>query len=174
MKKALFFLLLFQSLYSFSQTEKPASSLRTVQGYLSFIFPVVTFKGNEATTNFQNNTTIGFPFGINILYNDHFGFSFEITPSIVAQQPSKQSTSSKTTNILFDPGPMFRFKHSFTIISRLAFETSGRYGFTPVFNKVLVHTKAVNYFLAGSLPVRFGNNSPSSIGMNLQFGFTFK
>jgi len=40
---------------------------------------------------------------------------------------------------------MFRFDHGFTIITRLAFETSGRYGFTPVFNQIYARTKAVNY-----------------------------
>jgi hypothetical protein len=77
------------------------------------------------------------------------------------------------SNLLFDPGTMFRFDHGFTFISRLAFETSGRYGFTPVFNQVYARTKYVNYFIAGSLPARFGNGAPASIGFNVQFGFTF-
>jgi hypothetical protein len=68
---------------------------------------------------------------------------------------------------------MFRFEHGFTIITRLAFETEGRYGFTPVFNQVYARTKYVNYFIAGSLPMRFGDAAPASIGFNVQFGFTF-
>jgi hypothetical protein len=77
------------------------------------------------------------------------------------------------SNLLFDPGTMFRFEHGFTIITRLAFETSGRYGFTPVFNQVYARTKYVNYFIAGSVPVRFGNSEVPSLGLNVQFGFTF-
>jgi hypothetical protein len=68
---------------------------------------------------------------------------------------------------------MFRFDHGFTIITRLAFETQGRYGFTPVFNQVYARTKDVNYFVALSLPARFGDSESASIGLNLQIGFTF-
>jgi hypothetical protein len=102
------------------------------------------------------------------LYSDKFGFSYEFTPTI-----KSTSTSSKMSNLLFDPGTMFRFDHGFTIITRLAFETSGRYGFTPVFNQVYARTKYVNYFIAGSLPARFGNGEVPSLGFNVQFGFTF-
>ena len=137
-------------------------------GYLSFILPLVTI--SDATTfNFNStSTTIGFPVGVNVLYSDKFGFSYEFTPTI-----KSTSTSSKVSNLLFDPGTMFRFEHGFTIITRLAFETEGRYGFTPVFNQVYARTKYVNYFIAGSLPMRFGDAAPASIGFNVQFGFTF-
>lgn len=137
-------------------------------GYLSFIVPVVVIDKNATTWNFNGTTKIGFPVGVNVLYSDHFGFSYEFTPTITATK-----ASSKMSNLLFDPGTMFRFDHGFTIITRLAFETSGRYGFTPVFNQVYARTKYVNYFIAGSLPARFGNGLPASIGFNVQFGFTF-
>ncbi|HEY4322634.1 MAG TPA: hypothetical protein VGN20_01575 [Mucilaginibacter sp.] len=150
-----------------SPTAKPTYP-KTV-GYLSFILPLVTLQGGTTTTNFSNNTTsIGFPVGVNILYSDKFGFSYEFTPTIKAS-----GGTSKVSNILFDPGTMFRFEHGFTIITRLAFETSGRYGFTPVFNQVYARSKFVNYFVALSLPNRFGNSAAYLIGLNLQFGFTF-
>lgn len=144
-----------------------------VKGYLSFIIPMVTFNKNETTTEFEKAITIGFPFGVNIYYGEKFGFSFEVTPSVQWSQPTGGQVTSKTSNVLFDPGPMFRFKHNFTIITRLAFETQGRYGFTPVFNKVYLQTRDVNYFVALSVPARFGNNQPASIGLNLQIGFIF-
>jgi hypothetical protein len=137
-------------------------------GYLSFIVPVVVIDKNETSWNFNGTTKIGFPVGVNVLYSDHFGFSYEFTPTITATK-----ASSKVSNLLFDPGTMFRFEHGFTIITRLAFETAGRYGFTPVFNQVYARSKYVNYFIAGSLPARFGNGAPASIGFNIQFGFTF-
>lgn len=139
-----------------------------VVGYLSFIFPLVTINKNETTTDFTKATSIGFPIGVNVLYSKHFGFSYEFTPTIQAS-----ASGSKTSNLLFDPGPMFRFNHGFTIISRLAFETQGRYGFTPVFNEIYLRTKAVNYFVAVSAPCRFGNSAPASIGGSLQIGFIF-
>ena len=140
-----------------------------VVGYVSFIFPLGTLQSGTLTPNFDHHTTsIGFPVGVNVLYSDHFGFSYEFTPTI-----KTSNGTSKTSNLLFDPGTMFRFDKGFTIITRLAFETSGRYGFTPVFNQVYARTKAVNYFVALSLPNRFGNADAYSLGLNLQIGFTF-
>ncbi len=137
--------------------------------YLSFLFPLTTLQNGVFTPNFSNQTTsIGFPTGINIFYSKSFGFSYELTPTIKAS-----GGSSKMSNLLFAPGTMFRFDHGFTVITRIAFETSGRYGFTPVFNKIYARTKAVNYFIAGSLPTRFGNGANASVGLSVQFGFLF-
>jgi hypothetical protein len=163
---------------SFAQNMQPGSSDTTkavakttypkVVGYLSFILPIVTVS-NTTTTNFSHATgSIGFPVGINVLYSARFGFSYEFTPTIKVS-----GGTSKTSNLLFDPGTMFRFDHGFTLITRLAFETQGRYGFTPVFNQVYARTKDVNYFVALSLPTRFGDSEASSVGLNLQIGFTF-
>ncbi|WP_144909076.1 hypothetical protein [Mucilaginibacter frigoritolerans] len=139
-----------------------------VVGYLSFILPLATYNGST-TYNFSHSTSsIGFPVGINVLYSDKFGFSYEFTPTVKVS-----GGTSKNSNLLFDPGTMFRFDHGFTIITRLAFETQGRYGFTPVFNQVYARTKDVNYFVALSLPARFGDSESASIGLNLQIGFTF-
>lgn len=172
MKKNLFAIILMIALLSSRNTFAQEASVKPTYpktvGYLSFIIPVVTLQGSKTTTNFTNATSIGFPVGVNILYSDKFGFSYEITPTIKAS-----GNTSKMSNLLFDPGPMFRLKHGFTIISRLAFETSGRYGFTPVLNKIVMRTKDVNYSISLSLPTRFGNNEASSIGTNVQFVFGF-
>ena len=153
-----------------SMTTAPTVYPKTV-GYMSFILPIVTVNKDKVTndfSSFKNGFAIGFPVGVNVLYSSKFGFSFEITPTV-----QTGNGSSKTSKILIDPGPMFRFEHGFTIITRLAFETAGRYGLTPVFNKIIARTKALNYFIAGSLPCRFGNSELPSIGGNLQFGFIF-
>ncbi len=68
---------------------------------------------------------------------------------------------------------MFRRPYGFTIITRMAFETAGRYGTTVVFNKVLKKTATNSYFLAVPVPFRFGNDQPASLGIALQFGVTF-
>jgi hypothetical protein len=167
-----FAILLFPLHHVFSQSVAPVPGLypKTV-GYLSFVLPIVTVNKEKVAndfSSFKNGFAIGFPAGINILYSDKFGFSFEITPTI-----QTGNGSSKTTKLVFSPGPMFRFKHGFTFISRMAFETSGRYGVTPVFNKIVARTKAINYFIAASLPARFGNSELPSIGGNFQFGLIF-
>jgi hypothetical protein len=150
------------------QPQTPKTTYPKTVAYLSFIIPAFTLQHGNVTHNFNGTTTIGFPVGINVLYSDKFGFSYEFTPTI-----KSTSSSSKVSNLLFAPGTMFRFQHGFTIITRLAFETQGRYGFTPVFNKVYARSKYVNYFTAISLPSRFGNGEPYSLGLNVQFGFTF-
>lgn len=154
---------------SLYQKIKTKPTYPRVVGYLSFILPLETLSNGTLTPNFDHHTTsIGFPVGVNVLYSDRFGFSYEFTPTVKAS-----GGSSKVSSLLFDPGTMFRFDHGFTVITRLAFETSGRYGFTPVFNQVYARTKAINYFVALSLPNRFGNNEAYSLGLNLQIGFTF-
>lgn len=153
------------------QKIKPKATYPRVVGYLSFILPLetLTLSTGKFTPNFSDHTTsIGFPIGVNVLYSDKFGFSYELTPTVKAS-----GGSSKMSNLLFDPGTMFRFSRGFTIISRLAFETSGRYGFTPVFNQVYARAKDVNYFVALSLPTRFGNSLGATLGLNLQLGFIF-
>lgn len=190
MRKAIFFgclaLGLFSTFSIYAQSQPPASSAGLqlastfptatypqVKGYLSFIIPWVTTQGRVTTPEFKTATTVGFPFGIMILYSPTFGFSFEVTPSLMYEHQTAKSPASKTSNVLFDPGPMFRFKHGWTFIPRLAFETGGRYGVTPVLNKIVARTKALNYFVAVSAPMRAGNSEPTSIGGNLQIGFIF-
>ena len=153
----------------------PADSPRVhmVKNYVSFIIPWVTYTNKSTAYEFQTATTIGFPIGINVYYTKHFAFNYEFVPSVVWQKSAGKAGTSKTSNLLFDPGPMFRFDHGINFIPRICFETQGRYGFTPVFNKVYKKTRDMDYWFSLSAPVRFGNSSPASIGFNLQIGFTF-
>jgi hypothetical protein len=146
----------------------PKTTYPRVVGYVSFILPLETYSSGSFTPDFSGTTKIGFPVGVNVLYSDKFGFSYEITATV-----KENKTTNGVSSILFDPGTMFRFEHGFTIITRLAFATDGQYGFTPVFNQVYARTKAVNYFVAGSVPVRFGGGGASTIGVSLQIGFIF-
>jgi hypothetical protein len=164
-------MMLLSASYSFSQTQPALQTYPKVVGYLSFILPAVTVSQSTTSNDFSggiNNFAIGFPVGVNVLYSQRFGFSYEIIPTVQASPGT-----TKTSKILFDPGPMFRFGHGFTIITRLAFDTQGRYGFTPVFNQIFARSKAVNYFVAVSIPARFGNSELPTVGANLQIGFIF-
>src|ERR1700722_14743298 len=100
MRKALVFtslavsLLTAGSTYAQSAPQQLPPSTPTypyVKGYLSFIIPWVTFQGKTVTPEFKSATTIGFPFGIGVYYSDHFGFSFEITPSIMWEHQTGKS-----------------------------------------------------------------------------------
>lgn len=170
MKKKIFIagLFILGHYLSFSQQANAVQVYPKVVGYVSFIHPIITFDKNGSSFNFSNAYNVGFPIGINILKSNKIGFSFEVAPFIRVQ-----NDTAKVNFILFHPGAMFRFKHSFTIITRLAFETSGRFGLTPVFNKVVAKAKNVNYFMAMSAPFRMGNAKPVSIGLALQLGVSF-
>ena len=60
-----------------------------VVGYLSFILPLETFSSGSFTPDFNGTTKIGFPIGVNVLYSDKFGFSYEITPTKVKRSQRK-------------------------------------------------------------------------------------
>lgn len=137
-------------------------------GYFSITNTIATWNKDGITTNFSDSYTVSFPFGLNLLKSDHFGVSFEIAPVIHVEK-----NIAKVSSVVFHPGAMFRFKHGFTFISRVAFETNGRFGVTPVFNKVVIRNKDSFFFVAASFPARFGNNLPSSLGSGIQLGVGF-
>jgi len=158
---------LLASFSGYSQQETLQSHPKIV-GYIGIVHPIVTFSSDGTHTNFRDNYVVGMPIGINIWKSGNIGFSSEIVPFI-----SASSAGSKVNNVLFHPGILIALGNGFTFAGRAAFETSGRYGMTPVFNKVIKKNKGTNYFVAVPLPARFGNNLPSSFGIGFQFGISF-
>jgi hypothetical protein len=150
-----------------SQAQEPARYPR-VTGYFSVVNPIGSWTEHGFTSNFSDAYTIAFPFGLNLLKSDKFGISFEVAPAI-----RTENHISKVSSVLFHPGAMFRFKHGFTFIGRMAFETNGRFGVTPVFNQVIKKGKDAALFLSIPVPVRFGNNQSGSVGTGLQLGVSF-
>lgn len=145
-----------------------SASYPRVTGYFSVLQPLVTYTNDSFAGNFGNVYVVGFPFGINLLKSDSFGISFEVAPAIRTEK-----NISKVSTVLFHPGAMFRFKHGFTFIGRMAFETSGRFGLTPVFNQVIKKGKDASLFVSVPFPVRFGNDQPVSVSTGLQLGVSF-
>ncbi|MBB6236850.1 hypothetical protein HDC90_001465 [Pedobacter sp. AK013] len=152
----------------FSANAQQSSPYPKVTGYVAILNPIGSWSKQGFADNFSKVYTIGFPFGINILKSEHFGVSFELVPSI-----RTENGISKVNSVLFHPGAMFRFSHGFTFIARAAFETNGRFGFTPVVNQVLLKGKNVNLYAAIPVPLRFGNGQPASLGAGLQVGVGF-
>ena len=160
-----FFLLAFIALgtSSFSQTTYPK-----ITGYVGIVQPIVTYSKDGTVTNFKDYYLVGFPTGINIWKGNKIGFSFEIIPNI-----KFENGTSKMNNLVFQPGVLVALCHGYTFAGRAAFETSGRYGITPVFNKVIKKNKNSSYYIAIPLPVRFGNDKPASFTIAFQFGIAF-
>lgn len=151
-----------------AQNPVPENTYPKTLGYISVVHPLVTFDESGTTTNFTDSYIVGFPVGIHILKSDKFGFSLEIVPFI-----KSNSSSDKVSNVLIHPGVMFRLPKSWTIYTRMAFETSGRYGITPSISKMLYKGKSSSVFASVPFPLRFGNNKPVSVGVSFQFGLTF-
>lgn len=151
-----------------SQAQTPAGAFPKIAGYVGIVHPLVTFADAGTTTNFDHSYTVGMPLGINIWKSPKVGFSLEIVPFVKAE-----NKSSKASNILIHPGVLLALGHGFTFAGRAAFESSGRYGFTPVLNKVVIKSKHTSYFVAVPVPVRFGNDHPTSLTVGFQFGIAF-
>lgn len=139
-----------------------------VTGFVAIVHSIGSFSKGSFHGNFSDVHTVGFPFGVNILKSESFGVSFEFVPFI-----RTENHVAKVNSVLFHPGAMFRFKHGFNLIGRLAFETNGRFGITPVVNQVIKKGKDASVFMSMPFPVRFGNGLPTSVGAALQVGVTF-
>ena len=137
-------------------------------GYLGILHPLATWNEKGIETNFTDYYVVGFPIGLNLWKTKQIGFSVEIVPLIRAQ-----NGTSRVANVLFHPGVLVNLGHDFTFAGRLAFETGGRYGVTPVLNKIVKRGQTLSYFLAVPLPIRFGNDLPTSATLGLQGGIVF-
>lgn len=159
---------------SFSQThsDSTASEIKhtypEIKGYVGLVHPLYTWSHDGNVPNFRDYYIVGNPWGINVWKNKKFGFSFEFTPFI-----RSDAKSVKMSNFLFHPGVLYRLGHEFTFIARAAYETSGRFGFTPIINKVVYREKNYNIFTAILLPLRWGNDKAASYTIAFQFGIGF-
>lgn len=129
---------------------------------------IVTFTKNETIYNFSGFYQVSFPVGMTFWKKPDFGFSFELTPSI-----RSENGSSKMNNLTFQPGVVFGLKNDFRFFGRAAFETSGRYGFTPILSKTFYKAKDHSFYASLSSPFRFGNNADASMGLTIQVGVSF-
>lgn len=139
-----------------------------IGAYVGILHPIVSFSREGSTRNFRNFYQGGLPVGINIWKSPKIGFSVEFVPFVRAD-----SISSRMNNFLFHPGVLVALGKGWTFAGRAAFETSGRFGFTPVINKIVKKNKKSGYFVAVPLPFRFGNNHPASFTLGFQFGISF-
>ncbi|QCR25349.1 hypothetical protein FVR03_05390 [Pontibacter qinzhouensis] len=146
----------------------PPVTYPKVAGYVGIIHPLVTFSKEGTTTNFNDHYVVGMPTGINIWKSARVGFTFEAVPFIRVE-----NRTSRMSNFLFHPGILVALGNGFTFAGRAAFETSGRYGFTPVLSRAIIRNKNSSYFAALPVPVRFGNKHPTAITVGLQLGIAF-
>ncbi|CAM4205159.1 hypothetical protein EWU23_04400 [Cytophagaceae bacterium 50C-KIRBA] len=163
MKNVLYFTMLLFSIPTLAQEQFPK-----LAGHVGIAHSIITVSDGSTSGNFGNSYSVGFPIALNIWKTEKVGFSFEVIPAI-----RSENGSHKMNNVTFHPGILYRLGKGYTFAGRAAFETSGRYGFTPVFNKVLKKNKFSNYYLAVPIPIRFGNDRPVSANLTVQLGIAF-
>ena len=163
-----FFITILNCLIQASKAQSAVVTYPRITGYVGAVLPIVTVSSNKPVYNFDGAFVGGFVTGINIWKSAKVGFSWEFVPFIRTDK-----AGSKMNNYLFHPGVLFALGKGYTFAGRAAFETSGRYGLTPVLNKVVKMNKNTNYYVAIPLPVRFGNNQPASLAFAFQFGVAF-
>lgn len=147
----------------FSQTTYPKTT-----AFFGVVHPIVTYSSDKPAYNFKDYYLVGIPTGINVWKSKKIGYSLELVPFIKSDK-----TISKMSNLLIHPGVLVSLGNGFTFIGRAAFETSGRYGLTPVFNKTVIKTNNCSYYVSLPMPLRFGNNLPTSVTLAVQMGIIF-
>ncbi|TWR25903.1 hypothetical protein FPZ43_16620 [Mucilaginibacter pallidiroseus] len=148
--------------------QTPTPTYPKLAGYVGILHPIITWSSTGTDTNFGAHYVVGMPTGINIWKSARVGFSAEFVPSVRAE-----NGTSKMANFTFHPGVLLGFGKGWTFAGRAAFETSGRYGLTPVINKIVIKGKSSSMFAAVPLPLRFGNDRPTSFAIGFQFGIAF-
>lgn len=146
----------------------PPQNYPKITGYVGIIHPLATFSSTGTEYNFKNYYVVGMPTGINLWKSKKIGFSMEFVPFVRAE-----AGTSKMSNFLFHPGVLVGLGKGYTFAGRAAFETSGRFGLTPVLNKVVIKNSGSSFFVALPLPVRFGNSKPTTFTAAFQFGIAF-
>lgn len=150
------------------KTTKKEAHFPEIKGYAGLVHPLYTWSSDGNQPNFRDYYLVGNPWGINIWKSKKVGVTFEFTPFV-----KTDSKTSKLSNFLFHPGILYRLGHDFTFVGRVAYETSGRFGVTPIINKVFWRGEDTNLFAAILLPTRFGNDHAASVTVAFQFGIGF-
>ncbi|MBK7800340.1 MAG: hypothetical protein KA767_01665 [Saprospiraceae bacterium] len=161
-------LLVFGILQLNAQEKPTASEYPKIVGYLAVVHPLLTIDKDGFSSNFTNYYHVGFPTGIHVYSSKNFGYSLEIVPFIKVI-----NGEASANNILIHPGLIFRFPQKWTLYTRLAFETSGRFGLTPAISKVVYKSNHHNFFITVPFPLRLGNKQSASFGIALLGGLTF-
>lgn len=139
-----------------------------IKGYFGIVHPIVQIDKNATKYNCKNSYTVGFPFGINIPINKSFGYSVEIAPFITAD-----SITTKVNSVLFHPGIYYNLPKKFRVYTRIAFETSGRFGYTFIFSKSFFSINKSTIYSSIPIAFRHGNQKPFSTSAGILIGITF-
>ncbi|MFN6946595.1 MAG: hypothetical protein ACK4ND_16730 [Cytophagaceae bacterium] len=109
----------------------------------------------------------GFPVGVNFWLNKKIAFSIEVVPFLQINDPIRAE------GLLIHPGFIYNISSKSSLSGRLAFESNGQIGITPIFAHNIYQLEQSALFLAIPFPIRFGNNMPPNFAAGLVIGWGF-
>lgn len=172
MKKCLFLVALLIGVGSFdalAQDKPDPQEVARITGYFSYLNPLVKFQDGETWNNFRDGYVMGFPFGLILATKSgRYGYIVELVPIL-----SFTGGSSRMDNLVANSGIQFHIPGGWNFNALASFETSGRFGVTPVISKTLRVGEYSTWFVTMPVPIRVGNDRPASLEFALQLGFAF-
>ncbi|KFD38301.1 hypothetical protein AT05_10880 [Schleiferia thermophila str. Yellowstone] len=147
------------------ETQKPVQREIRIGAYISCVTHLYETMGQKHA--FLPLQSFGVPVGINLWFDRDIAFSIEFVPDVGV------GGHILMDNFLFHPGFIRSLSDRANIALRLAFDTSGRIGLTPVLGYKLFSINQSSVSLSIPFPMRFGNGLPASFATGVQLGWGF-
>ncbi|MCC5920079.1 MAG: hypothetical protein LAT68_08115 [Cyclobacteriaceae bacterium] len=167
-----FYLFYFESKQIMAQISQASESLERqvrIGAYISGVTHL--FEGSQGEddllADFFPLRSFGVPVGINFWINHDLAFSIEFVPEVNVEDGLEME------KLLFHPGFIWILSNRTSFAARLAFDTSGSVGFTPVLGYNIIQLEQSSVSLGIPFPIRFGNDMPLMIAIGLQLGWGF-
>jgi len=125
-------------------------------------FGASSYLGGISQNGISSPTFFGFPIGLAIQKSEKLAFDMEIAPFFTRQ---------KLDMFLFQSGILYSLSPNYAIGGKLAFESTGFYGFTPSIRRNFALAKQ-NFFLEMFFPTRFGTTTNSSDSEQIKWQYT--
>lgn len=151
-----------QSMLTMANEPAPKSEYpMKISAYVGMVHPVANLQSGKVKANFSDSYNVGLPIGINFQKSPKVGLSFEVAPNITATD-----SIAKVQSFLLHPGVFFPLDKGWRVTKRIAYDSNGRFGFTPSVSKVLLQGNQT-LSLTMPFPFRFGNGQAASMGTSV-------
>lgn len=141
--------------------------------HLGIVQPILSVNQGDAHYFYENEFyAIGFPIGLTCRMSESVKFDLEFVPFV---KPNADLNKPFEINFLFHPGFLFPLSGGWTFGTRLAFETVGAFGLSPLLNKSFGLGGDRVFFIELVAPARWGpqkNNSyTQALAVHVGLGF---
>ena len=125
-------------------------------------FGALSYVGGIGQNGISSTTLLGFPVGLSVQKSEKLAFDMEIIP-VFRQQ--------KLDMFLFQSGVLYSLSPNYAMGGKLAFESTGFYGFTPSIRRNFGLAKQ-HFFVEMLFPTRFGTTANSSDSEQVKWQYT--